>query len=192
MSPSARLRLLFARRGWLYWALVGALAATAGYLVLRAAAGVEAARESWGETAPVVVALADIEPGAPLGAAVEMRDVPRPMLPAGALDTVPAGAVARQRIANGEVVVTHDVAAAAAPQSLIPTGWLAVAVAEPVPSGVGVGDVVRVASGGVVLSDDGVVVGIAGEAVLVAVPADAAAQVAHAASSGDVALLLVG
>ena len=49
---------------------------------------------------------------------------------------------------------------------------------------------VTVATGGVVIAADGVVVGVVGEALLVAVPADAAPQVAHAASTGDVAVLL--
>jgi hypothetical protein len=98
--------------------------------------------------------------------------------------------VARQRIAAGEIVVAHDVSPNAAPQSLIPAGWLAVAVAEPVASGATVGDAVSVATGGIVVAPDGLVVAVVGEALLVAVPADEAAQVAQAASTGDVAVLI--
>ena len=65
-----------------------------------------------------------------------------------------------------------------------------VAVAEPVASGAAVGDAVSVAAGGIVVSADGLIVGVAGEALLVAVPADEAAQVAQAASTGDVAVLI--
>ena len=86
--------------------------------------------------------------------------------------------------------MAHDVAATGGPQALIPEGWLAVAIAEPVPSGARVGDDVAVASGGVTLADEAVVVGVGAESVLVAVPSDAAAQVAQAASTGDVALLI--
>jgi hypothetical protein len=53
-----------------------------------------------------------------------------------------------------------------------------------------VGDAVTVATGGVVLATDGLVVGLIGEALLVAVPSAGAAQVAHAAASGDVAVLI--
>jgi SAF domain-containing protein len=190
MRVAARIRLLLARSPWLYWAIVAALAGAAALLVMRAADGVDAARDAWGEPSLALVATRDIAPGAALDGATELRELPVPMVPAGALTDRGLGAVARQRIAAGEVVVEHDVAPNAAPRALIPDGWLAVAVSEPVASGAQVGDDVSVASGGVVLAVDGVVVGLAGEALLVAVPADEAAQVAHAAAGGDVAVLL--
>ena len=65
------------------------------------------------------------------------------------------------------------------------------AVAEAVPTGADLGDAVRAVADGVVLAADGVVVGRSEAAVLVAVPDDAAPAVATAASSGDLALLLV-
>jgi hypothetical protein len=190
MSIAARLRLGLARSPWLYWAIVAVLAGTAGFLVLRAASGVDAARESWGETRQVVVARHPIEPGAPLDGSVSRREVPSPLVPADAVSDLDTYAVARQRIAAGEIVVAHDITPSAAPQSLIPEGWLAVAVSEPVASGATVGDAVSVATGGIVIATDGLVVGVVGEALLVAVPADEAAQVAQAASTSDVAVLI--
>ena len=190
MSIAARLRVTLARSPWLYWAIVAAFAGAAGLFVMRAANGVEAARQSWGTTHPVYVAGRDVEPGAALGDSAETRQLPAPMVPADAVTELATGAVARQRIAAGEVIVTHDVAPHAAPQSLIPQHWLAVAIAEPVASGASVGDDVTVTAGGVVIAAEGVVVGIADAALLVAVPADEAPQVAHAASTGDVAVLL--
>jgi hypothetical protein len=190
MSIAARLRLGLARSPWLYWAIVAVLAGSAGLLVLRAASGVDAARESWGETREVVVASQTIEPGAPLDGSVSRRDLPSPVVPVDAVVELDPAAVARQRIAAGEIVVVHDVSPDAAPQSLIPEGWLAVAVSEPVASGASVGDTVSVATGGIVVAADGLVVGVIGEALLVAVPADEAAQVAQAASTGDVAVLI--
>jgi hypothetical protein len=190
MSIAARLRLGLARSPWLYWAIVAVLAGTAGLLVLRAASGVDAARESWGKTRQVVVARHTIEPGAPLDGSVINREVPSPVVPGDAVSDLDTDAVARQRIAAGEIVVIHDVSPNAAPQSLIPDGWLAVAVSEPVASGASVGDTVSVATGGIVLAADGLVVDIVGEALLVAVPAGEAAQVAQAASTGDIAILI--
>jgi hypothetical protein len=190
VNVAARIRLLLARSPWLYWAIVASLAGAAALFVMRAADGVDAARDAWGEPSAALVATRDVEPGATLDGATELRELPGPMVPAGALTERGLGAVARQRIAAGEVVVEHDVAPNAAPRALIPDGWRAVAVSEPVASGAQVGDEVSVASGGVVLAADGVVVGLAGEALLVAVPADEAAQVAHAAAGGDVAVLL--
>jgi hypothetical protein len=49
---------------------------------------------------------------------------------------------------------------------------------------------VQVASGGIVLADEAVVVASVDGVTLVAVPAGAAAQVAHAASDADAMLLL--
>jgi hypothetical protein len=63
-------------------------------------------------------------------------------------------------------------------------------MAEPVASGAAVGDEVSVASGGITLTDDGVVVAVLAEGMLVAVPADVAAVVAHAAITGELTLLL--
>ena len=110
-------------------------------------------------------------------------------MPPGAATEVEPGAVARQRIGRGEVVMAHDVrrdrrAAGADPRRLARgrdrrTGAQRARV----------GDDVAIASGGVTLADEAVVVGVDAESVLVAVPTDAAAQVAQAASTGDVALL---
>lgn len=192
MSVLAQLRRLLARRPWLYWTAVGALALMIGVLVAQATSQVEAARESWGETRTVIVAAADIAPGDPLAGATASRDVPAPMVPDGAVTELDPTATATQRVAAGETVMMHDVASVSGPRALIPDGWLAVAIAEPVGSGVRTGDAVSVASGGLVIAEDGVVVGATGEAVLVAVPAGEAAQVARAVASGDVALLLKG
>ena len=183
-------RRVLAKRPWLYWVGVGGLALLAGVIVSQAASGIDDAKAAWGEPHAVVVAVADVEPGASLDAATERREIPAPLVPPGAVTEVEPGAVARQRVGRGEMVMAHDVGATGGPQALIPDGWLAVAIAEPVPSGVRVGDDVAVASGGIALADDGVVVGVDPESVLVAVPAGVAPQVAQAASTGDVALLV--
>ena len=192
MNPVARVRHVLARRPWLYWLAVLLLAVTAGLVVADAAAGVEATRRSWGTTRRVVVAAVDVAPGQALADHVEMRALPAPMVPTGAVTELEGTATARQRIAAGEMVMAHDVAAVDGPRALIPEGWHAVAVAEPVPSGAAVGDKVTAASGGIVVADEGVIVGEPTEGVLVAVPADVAAQVAHAAVAGELTLMLQG
>ena len=190
MNPVARVRHVLARRPWLYWLAVLLLGAAAGLVVADAIAGVEAARRSWGATRPVLVAADDVAPGQVLADHVEVRTRPGPMVPTGAVEELPPAATARQRIAAGEMVMAHDVAATDGPQALIPEGWRAVAVAELVPSGAAVGDEVTAASGGIVVADAGLVVAQLAESVLVAVPADVAAQVAHAAVTGELTLLL--
>ncbi len=191
MNVAARLRRALARRPWLYWAGVLLLAGTVALVVASAAASVDAARRTWGETRPVLVAAVDLAPGDPLDGATDVRPFPRPMTPAAALTAVPPGAVARQHVSAGEVVVGTDVARSTAPQALIPPGWSAVAVAEAVPTGVLTGDAVTAVADGVVLAEEGVVVGRSGDAVLVAVPDSDAPEVAMAAASGVLALLIV-
>jgi hypothetical protein len=190
MNLVARVRHVLARRPWLYWSAVLLLAAIAGLVVADAAARVDAARRAWGVTRPVVVAVADVAPGEVLDDVTDVRALPEPMVPVDAVSELPAEATARQRIAAGEIVTAHDVAATAGPQALIPDGWRAVPVAEPVPSGAAVGDDVEVASGGIVVAGEGVVVGTLADGVLVAVSADVAAQVAQASATGEVTLLL--
>jgi Flp pilus assembly protein CpaB len=192
MNPLARVRHVLARRPWLYWLAVLALAAGAGLVVAHAGASVDAARRNWGVTRDVVVASVDLAPGDPLAGHVEVRSRPGPMVPAAAItdDELGDGARVRQHVGVGEILVAADVAPTGSPQDLIPPGWSAVAVAEPVPSGAQVGDGVAAASGGLVLAPAGVVVGRVGDAVLVAVPDDHAAAVAAASAAGDLTLLL--
>jgi len=90
------------------------------------------------------------------------------------------------------MLVGHDIAATAGPQALIPPGWQAVAVAEPVATGAAVGDRVVAAGGGIVLAPSGVVVAVLAEGVLVAVPSADAPAVAQAATTGELTLLLLG
>ena len=191
MNPVARARHVLARRPWLYWSAVLALAAFAGWSVAAAAAGVDEARRAWGATRDVVVATDDLAPGQALSGRVAVRPRPAPAVADAALTSVPPDATARQHVAAGEVLVERDVAAPGGPLALIPRGWVGVAVAEPVPVGAAVGDHVAPVSGGAVLAPDAVVVGHAAEALLVAVPADEAPQVAQAAATGELSLLLV-
>jgi hypothetical protein len=190
MNRLARVRHVLARRPWLYWAAVVALAAGAALAAGHAAASVDDARRQWGATREVVVATADLAPGEALAGHVEMRRRPGPMIPNGALTTFEPAIRARQHVSTGEILVRPDVAATGSPQDMIPAGWAAVAVAEAVPSGAHVGDTVSAASGGVVLAEQGIVVGRGGEVVLLAVPAAEAAQVAAASATGELALLL--
>jgi hypothetical protein len=190
MNHMARVRQVLARRPWLYWSAVLAVAAGLGLVVADAMTAVDDARHEWGTERAVLVATRDARPGERLSDIAARRPLPAPMVPAAAIETAPPDAVLRQHVSAGEIVTGPDMAATAQPQALIEDGSLAVAVAERVPTGAAVGDAVAVASGGVVLAGDGTVVGVLSDAVLVAVPAAEAPAVAQAAGAGDVALLL--
>jgi SAF domain len=192
MRVVARIRLELARRPWIHWCVVVALATGAAWSVAAALAGVDRARAAWGTVARVVVANQPLAPGDPLAGATQLRSVPLAVVPAGAVGELPDGAVARQRIGPDEIVTIDDVAARAGPPALAPPGTRIVAVAETVPTAAVVGDRVAVASDGVELVDGAVVVGRIDGAVLLAVDAGRAAGVAAAAvAPAGVALLIV-
>lgn len=185
----ARTRQVLAHSPWILWAVIAVLALAAATLAMSAMQRIDDARAAWGNSRAVVVAATDIAPGAALAGLTRVEHLPGPLVPAAALGVVDPDAIARQAISAGEVVMAHDVAGDG-PRALIPSGWLAVPVAEPVPSGAGPGDAVVVASGGVALAPDALVVDADATRVLVAVPADAAPAVAAATASAGVVLLL--
>ena len=188
MQITVRIRQELARRPWLHWLLVAALAATAAGAARAVVVRADAERQRWGTVADVLVATADVAPGDLLTTAVEQRQLPVAMIPPGAVRDVDSGQLARQHVSVGEVVTEVDVAPGAGPQSLVPPGHVAVPVDEAVASGAAIGDRVMVAADGIELAR-GVVVA-AGETPVVAVPARDGPTVAAAAAGGSVMLLL--
>ncbi len=168
-----RIRLLVARRPWIYWLAIVAVAGVAGLGAARALAAVDAARQSWGEQVTVWVATADISPGRTIRA--ESRRVPRAVVPTDAVAQLPAQAVARQRLGTGEMITSADVSASGT-AGLLPDGWVALVVPSSV-AHFGVGDHVNIYSGDQLISN-GSVVDTSETEVMVAVPADAAPAMA--------------
>jgi hypothetical protein len=178
---TVRLRRLLARHPTLRWA---AIVVTCGGFALSVWShrdDVAEARDAWGTSSPVWVAEADTAPGEPIAARVV--DVPVAIAPADATPTDPSGSAARQHVGSGEIVTRLDVAGSNA-LALVPPGWLAVAVAERVPSGALVGERVVVVADGSVIAEEALVVALAEGAVSVAVPAERGPLVALADESG--------
>lgn len=179
-----------------------ALVALAVALVVRRA---EAAREAWGRTEAVVVASRDLPPGHVLGPGdTEVRQLPAPAVPPGAVASVDDGRIVQAGAYEGEVLVARRLAAPGArgPAALLPQGARAVAVpvepgtAPPLEVGQHV-DVVGVVAvdGGpepVVVAEGALVVHVAERAVSLAVPPDAVPVVAAALAAGTVTLALSG
>ena len=182
---------MLARRPWVYWTIVIAVAVGGALATASVLRGVADERARWGDSAVVLVATRDVAPGEPLADLVTEHRYPIAMIPPDAVTSLEAGAAALHRVDVGEIVVDVDVAATTAPRSLIPHGWLAVAIAEGVASGAAVGDHVVVASEGIRLAGDALIVGHGDSVTIVAVPEDEAPMVAAASSSpAGVALLL--
>ena len=173
-------------------AAVALLAVGIAVAAASAVAGVDDARRAWGATRSVVVAVAELAPGDPLIGRTELRPHPAPMVPASALTAVPPAAVARQRVAAGEVLVELDVVAGHLPVALVPPGWRGVAIAEPSRRAPSSAISWPRRAAGLIVADDGVIVGRTESTVVVAVPAVDAPAVAAAANAGDLTLLLVG
>lgn len=188
---SVAVRRVLARRPWIYWAVAASAVIATMATVLERVERIDAARDAWGEAQQVLVASADASPGEPLE--ITTREVPMAIVPQAAL-AADQGAVyvARQHVLAGEIVTEADVGStdASGPLALVPPGWLAVAFVESPASGAKVGDRVRVAADGVVLSAEALVVGRQDDATLVAVPEEVAPVLPAAAESGGLALLL--
>lgn len=190
MSLLPRLRLVLARRPWLYWLCVAVCAAVVWFSITAAQARVTAARDSWGATRTVWVAAGEVGAGAAVVA--DARQYPLAVVPAGALTSLPADAVAARSIGTGEVVVADDLAG----ESLTPDGWVVFAVpADSAPTLVVLDRVVVFGSGRQWC--DGVVVAARSAAdpgavdragVEVAVPPDCAADVSAQLALGATTL----
>ena len=185
MHLLARVRFELARRPWIYWLVVAALAGLVGIGVSRAVGRVDAARRAWGEQRSVWVATADVEPNEPIVA--EPKVVPRAVVPERAVIDDPGPSVARQRIAAGAIITSFDVTQPG-PAGLVPDGWVAIAVPTPASHFVA-GDHVTVFAADQLLGD-GLVVDHGESDVMVAVPASAAGDLAAAVLAGSVVIAL--
>jgi hypothetical protein len=176
-----RVRLLFARRPWLYWLCVSGLVGAIAFSVAATVGEVDRQRQSWGETAPVVVASEAVAPGQPFGGNTHLVSMPVAMIPQSALRALPIG-VARQHVAVGEVVVSNDVSLASGPAALLPDGWLAITVEATHPQLFTIGDRAAIFAFGQLIVDDAVVIVVGDDFVVVGVNAVAAPRVADAAN----------
>lgn len=187
---AAAYRRLVARHPWIHWLVVVGLAVATAAHVLARDDRVEQARATWGDTRPVLVAERAIAPGEPLVASV--RDVPVAIAP-DAVVVPPSGSdaityTARQHLVPGDIVTTVDVVGDG-PLPLLPPGWLAVPIVESPPSGAAAGDRVQLASDGLVVAEDALVVGHLDDVTLIGVPAGEAASLPPAAESGGLVVL---
>ena len=174
----AHVRSFIARHRATYWAAVACLALTVALVLVAQSRRLTDARDEWGTSVDVWVAVADTAPGALLQ--VDRQSMPAAMVPGAAVTGArPDGAVARQHVSAGEVVVDTDVGAGRLP--LLVPGSRAVAVAaDDTTVPLEIGDRVDIVAGGVVLSADAVVVDLGTGVAVIGVPADDAPAVAAA------------
>ena len=181
----ARVRLVLARRPWLYWALSGSLAAMAALQVWSAYDDASRAREAWGTARTVWVVTKDTAVGDPV--ALERRDYPAAMVPTAALEAVPAEPAAARSLAAGAVLTADDLAGGRA----VPADWVVVAIAGEHTPTLTPGDRVAVLAAGQTLCDG--LVAATGSSlevtqVEVGIPIACAAQVSAESATGTITL----
>ena len=182
MRWTLRIRIVFARHPFVYWACVATFSLWVAISVNSALAGAQSERESWGRSETVLVATQIVEPGDLLADAVASRDIPIALKPPAALGALPRGATARQRMAVGEVLVGLDVGPGDGPLAVLPDNWLALLVESDNSPMFSIGDSAVVLAGGQIIAADAIVVEVTERGVVVGVPSDAAGPVADAAN----------
>ena len=165
-----RLRLAFARRPWLYWALV----VVCGLVVWRQVSAAEdqasRAAHAWGLTRSVWVADTDTGGGDPVRAS--RHDYPRAMLPAVVLTALPDRPLAARQLRAGQVLTQDDVLS----DRSIPVTWVVLAVPADHAPRLTTGTGASIFQRGQRICD-GVAVASTADLVEVGMPADCAASV---------------
>lgn len=189
MRLAARGRIFLTRHRWAYWLALAATAVGLGIVANGRMVALDSARNRWVEVVTVHVARHDHRPDEPL--VVDELDLPIAAIPPSALTEPPDELVARRHIGRGEILVEYDVMSVGGPAARAEPGTVVVGVADGPTSSASIGARVRVASDGVVLAPDGIVVDVSHEIVYVAVDDEVGAMVAHAARRGTASLMFV-
>ena len=186
MTLVARLRFEVARRPWIRWLVVIAIAIGAGHIARTAMVDLDRERRQWGDSRVVMVADVAHLPGDRIHA--HRVELPLAALPDGAVDELPDLAVAKRHLTEGAVVVASDLTGTTGPASAADdgSGVVAIGVADSAPQA---GARVQVVAEGVVLADAATVVAVSDLTVYVAVPLAAAPIVAEAAHRSTAALV---
>ena len=103
----ARLRLLLARRPWIYWCAIGVVAALAAWAVTTAVQDAQREQRRWGAARTVWITDRAIGRGEPISATA--RRAPVALVPDDAVASPPS-ALAAHPLGRGQIVVAGDVA----------------------------------------------------------------------------------
>ena len=91
MRHLAMVRRVLARRPWIYWLVVAAVAAGCAIATASVLGGVDDERARWGDTAVVLVADRDVAAGEPLADLLTERRYPIAMIPPARSTSLEAG-----------------------------------------------------------------------------------------------------
>ncbi len=184
MRSFARLRWIIARHPALYWLAVLTCAVALAAPIFGAQQQVTAERDSWGDTAAVIIATRPINPGEPLAAATTGDDYPQAMIPPSAIATLDPDASARRAIDAGEVLVAGDLSVASGPRALLPPDWVGITIDRAQADIFTLGDGAVIYAAAQQLTGDGIVIAVGDGYLVVGVEPHAADDVAYAVSQG--------
>ena len=189
MHVVVRSRIFLARHRLVYWSIVLAIAAGTALLVEGRIGALDEQRSRWAETRSVLVATEDLVPDGPIAA--DTIDLPLVAVPPAAIEAIPPRAALRQRVMAGEVLVTADLISGAGPALHADRGTVVVGMRDPLSPGAAVGQRVWVASEGVTVAPDAMVVGVVDDVIFVSVAERDGPAVAAAARAGLASILFV-
>jgi predicted nucleic acid-binding Zn ribbon protein len=167
MHVAARARLVLARRPWVYWALVAALAALAAATVHGEMSRSPPSVTAGGRPEPCwspAISSSPVTRSPPISSTLPIAAVPDD-----ALAHAPSGARVRQRVAVGEVLTGLDVTGRSGPAALAEPGTVVVAISDPLARDVTTGLDVQVAAEGLVIAERAQVTGVVDDVIFIAV-----------------------
>lgn len=85
-------------------------------------------RSEWGDVATVLIVNEQVEPGELVAGSVELRELPRAVVPAGSVDVTVSGSRAKVALYPGEVVLRQRVTSAPGEPHALPIGTVALTV----------------------------------------------------------------
>lgn len=183
-------RLFLARRPWIRWLAICAVAALVALSVHSRLDGLERARATWVEQVRVPVATESAAPGQALTWTWER--LPVAAVAQGAATAMTEHAVARRHVGRGEVIRDDDLSSGAGPAAGADPEQVVVPIADPLVTRPPIGVAVAVYGDGLVLADDARIVHVEDDIVFVAVAADEAPMVAAAAQTRQASIGFLG
>lgn len=194
MAPITSIRRFLTRHRWAYWALIAGLALIVGVLALEPGRRASLEQQRWGTLQAVLVVTEPVDAGASIEA-VEVRNYPIAVLPDAALapeSRTRWPVTARHRLSAGAILTETDITDGRAAVVLARPGDVIASVDAPRRLGLITGDRVMVATDGIILVDDALVIDVADDSILISVPARHAGAITAAQSGlGGVSVLLI-
>lgn len=172
IAPITSIRRFLTRHRWAYWALIAGLAAIIGALALEPGRRAGLEQQRWGTLQAVLVVTQPVDAG-DIIEGVHVRNYPVAVLPDDVL--APASrarwpVTARHHLSAGAILTESAISDGRTPMALARSGDVIASIDAPRRLGLITGDRVMVATDGIIIVDDALVVDVADDSILISVP----------------------